>query len=290
MKKVRRILALALALLLAVLLCACDATGTEIETERGSVMKVKCKKMVEALIANDEAAAYKLFVNDIDEADFSESFAELADYVKNVETFELTQTGWYTGTENGLTYYQASFRMETNTDTFRITAIEVDGYAGLYNFEILNETEYENYTGTIDKMAGASPLQWGMIIFSALCLGFSVWMLVDCLKRRIKYKVLWAALILWGVIVLTVAADSTGVDYNIGIELVFLSYSYLQVYAAGMTIFNLTLPVGAVAYLIFRKKCIEMAKAEDEYKKALYAGENESESEEKPESAEENNE
>ena len=279
MKKFRRILALALSLLLAVLLCACGGVETEIETERGNLMKAECKKMVEALIANDMDSAYKLFVDDLSKEEFEAGFADLAEYVKGVESFELTQTGWYTGTESGLTYCEVIFRMDSNAGIFRISAIEVDGYAGLYSFQIVNESEYENYTGTIDKMAGASPFQWGMIICSVLCFGFVVWMTVDCLKRRIKYKVLWVALILWGAIAFTVVADSTGMDYNIGIELALSSYSYLQVYAAGMAVFNLKLPVGAVAYLIFRKKCTEIAKAEDEYKKAIYSGANETEGE-----------
>ena len=78
MKKFRRIFALALALLLAVLLCACGGAETEIETERGNLMKAECKKMVEALIANDMDSAYKLFVDDLSKEEFEAGFADLA--------------------------------------------------------------------------------------------------------------------------------------------------------------------------------------------------------------------
>jgi hypothetical protein len=272
MKKItitKKLIVLALAVMLVFALVSC--VEPEIETERGNLMKAECKAMVEALIANDVEAAYKLFIKEMNKQAFEASFPGLVEYVEGVETFELTQIGWYTGTDNGLNYYEAIFRMESNAGSFKISAVEVEGYEGLYNFHIVNENEYENYTGTITKMKGASPFQWGMIIFSALCLGFVIWMLVDCIKRRIKYKPLWIVLILLGALVFTVTADSTGADFNVGAMLMLFSYSYLQVYAAGMVIFKLTLPVGAIIYLIFRKKFVAMAKAEDDYKKNIYS-------------------
>ena len=261
MKKLKRISVLILAIIFALALASCGA----LETERGNEIKAKCEAMVEALIAGDENAAYAIFPKEMDRNEFGKSFPKLKSYVEGVETFELTQTGWHTGMENGVSYYKATFNMSTNKGNFTIEAMEVEGYDGIYNFRIINNNEYENYTGTITKMQGASPFQWGLIVFSALCLGFVVWMLVDCIKRKMKYKVLWIFLILCGAFVFTVNLGQNGTNFNATIAVMLFSYSYLQVYASGAAILKLTLPAGAVAYLIARKKFTIPEKAEAEY-------------------------
>ena len=250
MKKIRKILALALVLAVVFALCSCGA----VETERGNEIKAKCEAMVDALIANDENAAYAIFTKELDRNAFAKSFLTLRAYIEGVETYELKQVGWYTGIDNGASYYRATFAMTTNAGNFTIEAMEVDGYDGLYNFRIINNGEYENYTGTITKMNGASPTQWGLIIFSALCLGFVVWMLIDCIKRKMKFKVLWVLLILFGAVTFTVTVNNTGVNFNTNIAAMLFTYSYLKVYAAGASILNLAFPIGAVIYCIFRKK------------------------------------
>lgn len=261
MKKLKKLFSLVFALMLMLALCSCGA----VETERGNEMKPKCEAMVEALLANDVDAAYAVFSKEIAKGNFEKSFPGIAKYIDGVETYELTQTGWYTGIENGVSYYKATYRMTTNKGNFTIEAMEVDGFEGLYGFHIVADAEYDNYTGTLTKMKGASPFQWGMIIFSALCFGFVIWMLADCIKRKIKYKMLWIFLILCAAFVITLNFNNKGVNFNAGAMIMILSYSYLKVYAAGAAVFKLTLPVGAIAYLIFRNKFTAMAAKEAAY-------------------------
>jgi hypothetical protein len=90
-------------------------------------------------------------------------------------------------------------------------------------------------------------------------------MLADCIKRKIKYKMLWIFLILCAAFVITLNFNNKGVNFNAGAMIMILSYSYLQVYAAGAAVFKLTLPVGAIAYLIFRNKFTAMAAKESAY-------------------------
>ena len=254
MKKLRKILARAFVLLLVISFASCGS----METERGNEIKVQCEAMIDALIAGDENAAYAVFAKEMDRNAFSQSFPTLCGYVDGVETYELTQIGWYTGMDNGVGYYRATFDMTSNVGDFTVEAMEVDGYDGLYNFRIVSDEDYENatenYTGTITKMKGASPVQWGFIVFSALCLAFVIWMLVDCIKRKIKYKVLWIILILFGALAFTVNVGQNGVNFNSMIAMTIFSYSYLQIYAAGVSVLKITFPIGAVVYLILRKK------------------------------------
>jgi hypothetical protein len=254
MKKLRKILALAFVLLLLISLASCGS----METERGNEIKAQCETMIDAFIAGDEDAAYAVFADGMDRNSFSQSFLTFCDYVEGVETYELTQIGWYAGMENGVGYYRATFDMTSNAGNFTIEAMEVEGYEGIYNFRIVSDEDYENatenYTGTITKMKGASPIQWGFIVFSALCLGFVIWMLADCIKRKIKYKVIWIILILCGALAFTVNVGQNGANFNSTIAIMIFSYSYLQIYAAGASVLKITWPIGAIVYLILRKK------------------------------------
>ena len=254
--KIKKLVALLFALVLAFALCSCGA----VETERGNEIKLKCEVLINALIAKDAEAAYATFPKEMNKEAFLQNFQNLCKYVEEVETYELTQTGWRSGIDNGKSYYIATYAMMSNSGNFTVEITEVEGYEGIYNFRIVSDEDYknatENYTGTLTKMQGASPFQWGMIIFSALCLGFVIWMLVDCVKRKIRYKPLWIVIILCGAVVLTFTLNNNGANFNTTVAMMLFNYSYLQIYGTGASILNVTLPAGAIVYLILRKKFI----------------------------------
>ena len=200
------------------------------------------------------------------------NFPNLCKYVEGVETYELKQSGWKSGVDNGKSYYIATYAMTSNAGNFKVEITEVEGFDGIYNFRIVSDEDYknatENYTGTLFKMKGANAFQWGMIIFSAACFAFVIFAFVDCIKKKMKYKALWAVLILLCAFVISVTVGDSGMNANFTMTAMLFSYSYLQIYAAGAAVFKLSLPVGAIAYFIFRKKFMEMAETEEKYKTA----------------------
>jgi hypothetical protein len=226
-----------------------------LETERGNEIKVQCEDMVDAILANDRDAAYDLLVDVTDKAQFEAVFPSLCAYVSGVETYKLVQKGWYARVNNGVSSYEATFEMKTNKETYYVTGVEMEGHDGLYQFSITLASESEFvFTGTLTTLEGANLAQWGMIGFSVACLVFVLIMLIDCCKRKIKYKPLWIILILLGAVVFTVKTSHQQLDFNFSIALLLFSYSHLQIFATGASIFRLVLPIGAILYLIFRKK------------------------------------
>ncbi len=226
-----------------------------LETERGNEIKAQCEDMVDAILANDRDAAYDLLVDITDKTQFQSVFPSLCAYVSGVETYKLVQKGWYARVNNGVSSYEATFEMKTNKETYYVTGVEMEGHEGLYHFSITLASESEFvFTGTLTTLEGANLAQWGMIVFSVACIVFMLIMLIDCCKRKIKYKPLWIILILLGAVVFTVKASGNQLNFNFSIALLLFSYSYLQIFASGASVFRLVLPIGAILYLIFRKK------------------------------------
>ncbi|MBQ9746704.1 MAG: hypothetical protein IJW21_07770 [Clostridia bacterium] len=251
MKTLRRFTLVLLVLMLAFALTACAG----VDAERDARIKAQCETMLDALIARDAEAGYAVMIKEMDKSAFTEAFPALCDYVAGVESYELKQTGWYMGIDNGVSYYRATFLMTSDAGDFQVVGIEVDGYEGLYNFHITSEAELNpSFTGTLTTLAGSSPLQWGMIAFSALSLAFVIWMLVDCIKRKMKYKPLWLIIIICGAIAYTATMNNGSFNMNVTVAIMLFVYSYLKVYSTGAFVFSLVLPIGAVVYLVFRKK------------------------------------
>ena len=249
MRKFKKITAIFFVLLLVFSLEACS-----METEQGNEIKAQCETFLDAMIAGDADAAYNVLASGTDRATFDRSFASLCEYIDGVEEYELKQIGWKTGFDNGLNYYMATFEMSTDIGNFQIIGMEADGYDGLANFRIISETELNpTFTGTITSLQGANIFQWAILAFSALSLAFSVWMLVDCCKRKLKYKALWLLLLIFGMMTFTLTFSEGNLDFRWFIGVIVFSYSYLQIYSTGAFVLKLVLPVGAVLYFVLRK-------------------------------------
>ena len=155
--------------------------------------------------------------------------------------------------------------MDTNAGTFYIVGIEADGYERLYSFHVTTEDALDpTFSGTLMTLADANPFQWAMIGFSAICLLFSVIMLIDCAKRRIKRKPLWILLILIGMLTLSLSYAEGQLNFNGNIGVFLFSYSYLKLFTTGAWTFRLVLPVGSILYLIFRKRLTVKEKYDSE--------------------------
>lgn len=285
MQKLKKVIAVFFSLILLFSLASCS-----LETEQGNKIKAQCVTLIDAFIAGDSEAAYAVFVSEMDKEEFLQSFPVICQYLEGVETYELTQTGWHAEYKNGVSGYEATFAMKTNIGDFQITAVEIEGYEGIYNFNIAYEEDLNpSFTGTITTLAGSNPLQIFMLLLSAVCLAFVIVMLVDCCKHKMKYKPLWIILILCGMIAFKVSFSEEAVNFNTNISLTFFAYSYLKIYETGAFVFNLLLPAGALIYLIFRKKILASSAAVKEEDPASAITEQTSETAEKhSESADKN--
>ncbi len=239
-----------LLIVFALALTACSP----LETEQGNTIKASCKAMLDAVIADDMDAAFAVLSTGANRQQFASVFMQIRQYISGVSNFELEQIGWYSGVKNGESYYEATFEMTTNAGTYHVTGVTVTGYDNLYSFSIVNADEVR-YTGTLTTLSGSTPIQWGILLLNLVSLAFVICMVVDCAKRRMKFKSVWIIWMIIGVITLTLkhAVDrSTNLNFNFGI--VFLQYSHMKQYADGSFILQLLVPVGAIVYFFLRKK------------------------------------
>ncbi|MBO5006913.1 MAG: hypothetical protein J6C89_05665, partial [Clostridia bacterium] len=120
------------------------------------------------------------------------------------------------------------------------------------------------YTGTITSIKGSNAFQILILLFSAVCIAFIIFALIDCCKHKMKYKPLWIIIILCGVVAFTVTLNNTDINFKARVAAMLFSYSYLQIYETGALIFNLSIPVGAIVYFFLRKKLYASATVKEE--------------------------
>lgn len=249
-KYIRCVLLLTMAAMLLLSLTACGG----IKIEDNPQARAGVDALLTALLEGDEEAGYKAVTDQINRKDFSQAFHQMAQLIADVESYELEPIGFNYQSRNGVTYRTMTYRMTTNDATFVVEAVVQDNVQGLLSFYITPE-EYTalNYTGTPGHMEGASLAQWVVLAVGILSWVFVIWMAVDCCRRKIQRKWLWLIAIVLGSILLTLSTSASSVNlrFNIGIHLRLSSWIF---YGNGDTQLNLLVPVGALLYLLRRKK------------------------------------
>ncbi len=226
-----------------------------LETEQGNVIKAYCEDILDAILADDPETAYAVLADEANKENFLVAFGAMREYISGVETYQLVQKGWYTEIKNGISYYEATFEMTTNADTYYVIGRTVEGYERLFSFNISAESESDFvYTGTITTLSGTNPLQWAVLLVAAALFIFTIIMLIDCCKRKIKLKPMWIILILAGVFVFSITYGEGDLSFNTSIGLLFVHYSHLKLYPTGNFDFQLVLPAAAIVYFILRKR------------------------------------
>lgn len=236
-------------LLLAVVLSLAGCAKV-LETEKGTEIKIYCEEIVEAILHNDPNTAVQAFADGVNEEEISKFVSRTKEYIGPVSTYSLTQKGWRTGTNNGSSYYEATFEMVSDNGTFYITGTTAEGYDRLYNFNIVSAEESGLvFTGTLSTLAGANGMQWGVLALAAVFAVFMILMFIDCCKNKIRYKGLWLVLILCGAFVINISDSNIGFRFAV----MLMQYSHLKIYPTGVYELNLVLPLGAILYAVFRK-------------------------------------
>ena len=77
-------------------------------------------------------------------------------------------------------------------------------------------------------------------------------MFVDCLRRKMKYKVVWAILIFFGLCFTFTVGETSNFSFNVGL---FFQTSSIEADPGLLAVVTkLVIPVGAILYLCLRKK------------------------------------
>jgi hypothetical protein len=207
-----------------------------------------CEEMLGYIIQNDFEAAYGMISHVASEEDFAYVWNEMRNVMQNSKSYEIQQKNWYKSWNNGVTTTQTLFEVITDDGKVcQFTIYTMDQIDGLARIHFLDSTEF------VRKTAFLPTLNIFLAIFSLACIAFSVWMLVDCLKRRLKYKALWAILTLAHAGI-SVQAGATGFDFNFKFMLAFPFTRVSAIPSALAVAVTAFIPLGAIIYCFIRKR------------------------------------
>ena len=199
-------------------------------------------EFLDLLIKKDYSAAYEYF-SGVDKESFYEFCGRMSAELEGVEEFSLKQTKWSRTTKNGVTYYSYTFEMLTDKDkSYVVETVYLAEDDSFYTFNITGQTALSS--------TEIMPFKLITLALSLASIGFCVWMVIDCARRRLRKKALWIILILCGF------AFTVTFGYNFGINFsLMLALPLWQVTSDSLcTSIKASVPLGAIIYCILRNK------------------------------------
>lgn len=227
-------------------------TGCAREDEDANVrIEAMTRGMVDAILADDCAAAYTYVKDATTEEAFLPVYEEMREMLRGVESYTLEKLD-AGKSESG---YALSVKMtatgERGTVTYAIKANEVEGKAGLGGFYL---QENATVTGTLTKMGEADARQWCTLLFGALSWVVTVAALLDCFLHAKENRGMMLIIILLGMVTLSfTVAPSFSFSLGHGYTFPYTAFLY---FSTGTKTLKLFLPLGALGYLIFRRKFV----------------------------------
>ena len=227
------------------------AAGLLSDVTEDSQLRADTEKLLDAMLANDYAAAWDAVYEGVDAAEFRKMYIELQPHLIQIEDYELVVANINKTVSNGVSTVSVRYMMTAGDLRLFVDATRVEGYEGLVGF-YLNEYVPVVATGTLGNMQDTNALQWIVLVIGMLEIVFAVWMFVDCCCHKLRRKWLWLLFIALGYLLinLIVTPEQFRVNFNVG---VYLSYTSLIRYSTGGFTLRVMIPVGAVVYLICRK-------------------------------------
>ncbi len=244
----KRSLRLRLAALFMLLLVAASAlTACSAKTDIGMADDLT-EDFLDLLLADDYSAAYAMLQNTTELADFKPYWDAMRLSADGATAYEIEQIGWNISTKNGTTIRMAAFEVALNNG--RILAVRttlVDGIDGIGGLFFHDTTDFYATYGSLADVGNIV-----LILLSLLAIAFTVWMLVDCARRKMKKKPLWMIIILLSATVSVTFGQELGMRFGVALAFM-LSSAVADPFLLSVTA-KLMIPVGALVYFFLRKR------------------------------------
>lgn len=200
------------------------------------------------VLADDYDAAYGLVKATVADADFRAYWENIQTAAEGAEHYEMALISWQSSTSNGLTACTTAYRVELDNDRIvllrTVTREDIEGIAGIH---FSDATEFVRRTDAMIPTA-----QTVMRVFSILAILFVLILFVDCLRRKMKYKLVWAILLFFGFAVTFTVGETSSSSFFMGL---MLETSSIQAdLGLQAVVAKVMIPVGGVLYLCLRKK------------------------------------
>ena len=205
-------------------------------------------QFMDHVIADDYDAAYGMVKATVTDPDFRAYWATVQTVADGAETYEMKQIGWNLNRSNGVTTRTTAYQAELdNGRTVLLRVVTQDGIEGIAGIHFSDITDFLASTEVF--VPTVRVILW---VVSALAMAFTVWMLVDCLRRKMKYKVVWAILIFFGLCFTFTVGETSNFSFNVGL---FFQTSSIEADPGLLAVVTkLVIPVGAILFLCLRKK------------------------------------
>jgi hypothetical protein len=206
------------------------------------------RRFMDCVLDNDYDTAYIMVQETVTNPDFHAYWVGIQSAVEGATSYEMEQIGWHINKSNGLTTRTTAYQVYTDTDRIillrTVTRNDIKGLAGIHFSDVTDFIHAtDSYIPTVRIVL------W---VVSGILIAFTIWMLVDCLRRNMKYKVLWAILIFFGLALTVTMGETSNISFKIG--LFFMPATMDADPALLSVVTTLTVPLGAILYLCLRKR------------------------------------
>ena len=232
--------------LLGILLISLLFCGAFVEKDPYAEHETLCKAMIDAVIADDREKAASLLADEVPMENFDEVYRFLRSVWADMKGYTVAVEEQGSVRENGVSYYSSVYKVTSDDGTvFRVTCTTAPGGSKLAGFHA-SLTDISEAPEKVPFL-----VQLAFILFMAACTAFAVWMVVDCIRRRIRLKGLWIVLCcLSAGFTLTLAAGN--VDLMLRAGLVF--FPSMATMRSSVFMLQMYFPLGAIVYFFRRKK------------------------------------
>lgn len=245
----KRIGIISLLLLLCIsLLCFTSCEYSEEQQAEITRNRDLAEDFLDLVIAGEKSQAYAMASSACTYAEFEEFYAAIREDLEGVESFSLTTyraNAFSNG--NGATLCDAVYEVRTDKDTFFTLTVSSSSTnpLGLDYVQLDDTTDFRRITQVALPFANAF-----MTAISISCIVLAVFMIVDCVKRRVKLMPLWIIAIL----VSSSYSFSFGDGFNMGQSFgVLIQPSSLSVNSVFMSIaVTFVVPSGLIVYMLVR--------------------------------------
>lgn len=220
----------------------------------------------------DEDEFVEKFLESVEEGDYTKYQDSFIDEVKNDEGFiqgiqsideyfdgeikDIKKTGVYfrSTTSGGNTTYsrELQYRVITTQNDYIVGLVTVSSDGEVYKAALFNINYASDVLGKIIDFDDIDIVQLLLLVFTGLCGAFVIFAIVLCAKSKVRQKGLWIPLII--LIQTGITLTRLPMRYGFNFHLFATQISSLRKFAGGGTILTVMIPLGAILFVILRKK------------------------------------
>ncbi|MBR5124195.1 MAG: hypothetical protein IKU90_03610 [Clostridia bacterium] len=245
MKHTRKVSLLLCVLCVAAILLCFSACKSEADMENNTIL---AEQFMDHVIADDYDAAYGMVKATVTDPDFREYWISIQAAAEGATACELEQVSGQLSKAGGEVDRTAGYKVYLdNGHTVYLRVMTREGIEGIAGIHFSDVTEF--LRDTESTLPTVQIILW---VVSGLFIAFTVWMFVDCLRRKLKYKVVWALVILFGAIFTVTVGEAPNVAFNLAL---FFQPSTIRADMGLVSVVTeAVIPLGALLYLCLRKR------------------------------------